>query len=490
MAKKIYFYVMTAKHYTLFAVLTLATAAATILLQQYRFCSISADHQFICDSAWLTGHLCNAGGASLIIGSALSQWFVYPWTSGMAAALVYGTIAASTATLLRRRGVSGWLCMAGFVPCAFLFLAMENGSYGFRGHVAFALTSAALALADHLLTGCKRPTSAVGTALLGIALYHLAGSAALLIGACVAMLEIRDRRMPWGGLASLSCCVACGLMAVRRATFVSPTEALTPLQYYNWPSSFFFPLYAWAGLLLAVAAALEMDRRLKTDSRKCAGALTLVAVAVAIAANMFRLVHNPKTYQLRHEAYLAEHGRWDDIIALHRTDRQPVFFISYLNLALAQKGILPQQMDRYNQMDISERLGWQPMSTDGLTVATDVYYHIGFLAEARRMAFNRNMLTPGGMNPQALLKLAAVNAAMGESAVAHKYLHQARKAPLFAQAAMPHIGAKAPDRNRFLEIDFRQDLQDAAEADTTNHMARQFLEAYDIIWNKYRNGRR
>ena len=365
MAKKIYFYVMTAKHYTLFAVLTLATAAATILLQQYRFCSISADHQFICDSAWLTGHLCNAGGASLIIGSALSQWFVYPWTSGMAAALVYGTIAASTATLLRRRGVSGWLCMAGFVPCAFLFLAMENGSYGFRGHVAFALTSAALALADHLLTGCKRPTSAVGIALLGIALYHLAGSAALLMGACVAMLEIRDRRMPLGGLASLSCCVACGLMAVRRATFVSPTEALTPLQYYNWPSSFFFPLYAWAGLLLAVAAALEMDRRLKTDSRKCAGALTLVAVAVAIAANMFRLVHNPKTYQLRHEAYLAEHGRWDDIIALHRTDRQPVFFISYLNLALAQKGILPQQMDRYNQMDISERLGWQPMSTDG-----------------------------------------------------------------------------------------------------------------------------
>ena len=83
-----------------------------------------------------------------------------------------------------------------------------------------------------------------------------------------------------------------------------------------------------------------------------------------------------------------------------------------------------------------------------------------------------------------------VNDLVGESAVAHKYLHQARKAPLFARAAMPHIGAKAPDRNRFLEIDFRQDLQDAAEADTTNHMARQFLEAYDIIWNKYRNGRR
>lgn len=483
-----YICVMTKKFHISLLFATIVTCLAAIYLQQYRFYSISADYQFIIDKMWIMKHLSNAGGPSLIIASAISQFFIYPWTGGVASAIVYAAIALLTSVILRRRGISESLMVAGIVPSVFLFLAMENSSYGFRGHVAFVLMMAIMALTDGWVKRCGLKAGVAIMMIITSVAYYLAGSVSVLIGIWIILCEIADKKLPIRGLSGIICWILGGWAALKSGTFTTWQEALTPLQYYNWPSSFFFPLYAWIGLIAGLGCAISMEKWLKNDKAKGIAATVLVIVTIASMVNMYRIVHNTKTYILRHEAYLAEHERWDDIIALHDNDRRPVFYISYLNLALAKKGILLKELAHYNQMDLGERIGWKPMSTDALMVCSDVYYHIGYLAEARRMTFNKNILTPGGINPQALLKLASINAAMGENKVAKKYIYEAHKAPLYSIARMPVTLTKAPENSRFIEIDgLKKDLKDIIEANPDNNIARQFYDAYEIIWNKYRS---
>ncbi|MCQ2203897.1 MAG: DUF6057 family protein [Bacteroidales bacterium] len=462
-------------------------AAIVGYFQLYRFYGITADNQFLLDFNWAKGHLACPGGLTLIVSSFLTQFFIYPVTGVIVSTVIYGVIIFLLTSIFDRQAPGYHLYGLTLLPVIFLFLSVENGNYSFHGHLA--LLAAVVAL--WLYSRFHAKFNAIGRFFVGLlagaVLYWAIGSAALVFAGGVFVYDILNRRLPVAGLASFVGIFIMAFWAVSAHAVFDFKEALTPLMYYNWPSSFFFPTYSWISVLLCII--IDKIAKLYVNNAKTVIYISsfIAIVVVAIGGNMFRMVYNGKTYLLRHEGYLADKEDWDGIIALHKGDKQPVFFVSYLNLALAQKGELLSRMYQYNQMDLREKLGWHPTSKEGLQIKGCVYYHMGYLGAARQAIFEYNMITPGSHNPAQLVKLAEINQAMGAEAVSQKYLYMAHRAPLYADFTMKKNNTRMPVENRFLGIDgMLSDLGDIVNANNDNHVAKQFYEAYRNMYDKLR----
>lgn len=122
--------------------------------------------------------------------------------------------------------------------------------------------------------------------------------------------------------------------------------------------------------------------------------------------------------------YYARTQKWDQIIAL--ADRQSPdgpLTVSLLNLALCQKGLLPDYMFAYFQNGPEGLLpAFERNFTLPLMVG-EIYYHLGLINTAQRFAFEGMESIPDHQKSVRCIKrLAETNLINGEYAVAAKYL--------------------------------------------------------------------
>ena len=152
--------------------------------------------------------------------------------------------------------------MAGlsFLPVVFLFLCMENDYYRFQGHIAFILMLTALYAYASIP---KDRLRYLAGALTVPVLYHAAGSIALVFAVAAVIWDLAANGIK--GFRSLICPAVFAMTAVVyvKASMVSSWEhSLTPFMYYDWPSTYFFPVYAWVmvPLLFLLAWILSSTR--------------------------------------------------------------------------------------------------------------------------------------------------------------------------------------------------------------------------------------
>lgn len=122
---------------------------------------------------------------------------------------------------------------------------------------------------------------------------------------------------------------------------------------------------------------------------------------------------------------------WDKVISDYVDDGEIVYYdkIAHLNLALAQKGELGDKAFSYTQAG-SEGL-WPEWSQNGENGAllSDIYFAMGYVSLAQRMAFETDVLSPKGHNPQMLARLVQTNLIFGAYEVAEKYIIELEKKP-------------------------------------------------------------
>jgi hypothetical protein len=198
-------------------------------------------------------------------------------------------------------------------------------------------------------------------------------------------------------------------------------HALTPFMYYDWPSTYFFPVYAWSMVPLMILAAWILSKVDMKQSFKKTVVIVGIAFSFFLAVNFYGQVHSRSYYRLIQEQYWAENGDWDRIIRT-ADRRQPTFLISYLNLALAQKGLLVQNYKYYNPQDLAYIMYPTPNLKTGMTLQSTVYSAWDYHAAARQAAFDANVVTSGNCNPRQLQVLVRTNAALGAYDVAEKYI--------------------------------------------------------------------
>lgn len=470
------------------------------LTQEYRFYNIAVNDLFIYDWADIWAKLCRTGGFATLTASFLTQFFHIPFAGTVIVTVLYLLAARIFACIGKKLAANGGIaCGSGFIPVIFLFLCLDNDYYRFQGHTGYIIVLAAVYA--YISLPSDRPKLRYAAGILSIPLlYHLSGSVTAVYAICIFICEVIRNGLK--GLPALIYPVVLALTAfinVEYSMVDSWEHALTPFMYYSWPSTYNFPFTAW------VLAPVVMILVWKTSGFKMSERVNVwiasagFVAAFAISGYLYSQVHSRSYYRLIQEQHWASEGDWDRIIET-ADRRQPNYLISYLNLALAQKGQLVEKLGYYNPQPVSKVMFPTQNLKTGLTLQSTVYLAWGYVSAARQAAFDADMVTPGMHNPQQLKVLVLTNLALDAPEVAEKYLgildktlfHRAWSGNMRRLMADPAAAEKdetlarlrrsLPQTGGYVRYEgLKGDMRDIAAADPSNTILAQFYTAYQML---------
>ncbi len=480
------------------AAVALLMATGIWFTQEFRFYNLESNDIFMFDSADVLAKLQKTGGLSLVTASFLTQFMGLPWAGTCIVTLIYLLAGWAIFKVLRKIHPGNAMAGLSLLPVAFMFLCLENDYYRFFGHVAFLLVLFALWAYVSLPKDWKiRLTAGV---LIIPALYHAAGSAAVVFAASAFLYELITR-----GLEGLRALTFPAVMAVTAFIYVNSSmvssweTALTPFMYYNYPSTYFFPAYAWASVPLLMALAwITAKLNMKPSHGTIAAAAGLV-ISFFVAGNLYSKVHSTGNYRFLQEQRWVDKGEWHRIIET-ADRRQPTFFISYINLALAKQGQLVERFRYFNPQSLSSLMLPNPNLKNGLTLQSHVYMSWGYVGPARKAAFDGNQVTAGLINPRQMKVLVQTNLVLGAYDVAEKYIMILEKMLFYkdwassmrpflnnpeAVAEDPLLGelaASLPMTDEYARYDgIVGDMRDILESNPDHAILSQFYELYKIL---------
>ena len=395
---------------------------------------------FLYDWKYLTGLLFQIGGLSTLTARFLVQFFYSP----PAAFLLTLSLLALSVLLCWRTMASGhadWhLLPFCLIPALFLGASLSDNSLDYAALIAFLSAQAAL------LVYSRREMGKAGWgAGLTVLLFFAAGPASLLFAVTALVLDLRKDRRTRTFVRGLSFVVlalllaAGGVLTGRIATF---RDACTPSFYYDAAAK--MPaehLFAWVALPAVVALGFLCQSFRKLIAFSVGG---LAAAALFVPAKQFADKVNPADARtLQQCEYLAENARWVELADVCRRKLANPYMANYFNMALAEQGILAEDLFRYSQNG-PYGLVYLPRDHQRDERLARLMFSMGNMAAAQSVAFNA-LSDAAGFHP-AMLKLnVQIELMRGAYPVAEKYLN------LLAKSL--HYRKWASERRRFLNRD-------------------------------------
>lgn len=465
--------------------------------QEFRFYNMESNWLFLYDWADISAKLQKIGGLSLVLSSFFTQFFRIPFVGVCVTTLIYCLSAWLIYRILSKKLPGVVTAGVSLLPVSFMFLCLENDYYGYYAHVAFVMTLAFLYAYTSISS--DRYRTIFGILIIPV-LYHLAGSVTVVFAVSALVWEMS--RLKIQSLYSVAYLVAFVFIAwlnVRSGKVDSMEEAFTPFMYYSRPSTYFFPLYAWALIPILIAMVSLLARFSFKPAKGTVYAIVGCILSFFVAGNLYGKVHSKSSYRLIQEQYWAEEGEWDTIIRT-ADRRQPTYLVSYLNLALANKGLLVQNYRYYNPQSLASVMLPTPNLKLGLSLQSNVYMAWGYLGSAQKASFDGNLVTPGSTHPRLLMALIKSNIVLGAYDVAEKYITLLEKTLSYrkwATSMRPFINnpeavqadnelgqmyTSLPEVDSYARYDgLSGDLRDINKANPSNRIVAQFYELYQIL---------
>jgi hypothetical protein len=445
--------------------------------QRFKLYSFEADHLFLFDADWITGHLCEVGGINLLITSFVTQFFKFPLVGAIIATAIYLIIFICIKKLISNVIHTKEQEALIMIPIGLLMICIEEQYYSFRGHMAVAICMIVMVLYQQF-TNKYEKYNLIAAVISTLLLYFVAGSVATLFAVSILAIDILQNKKPINGIAAVATLFVCGFVSYLLGAFVSFAEAILPMQYYTWPTSISFSISAWLSVpLIAIASKSIHNQR-----------FNIVIIAASVLGFCFEMheKHDLKDYKMLQEWYLANNENWDKIVKVNCRKNVETNFISYANLALAKQGQLLDRMFEFNQQLPTQVTNSRTVSNETLRLDNIVYFHIGHLALARKYAYNSVQITPGFIEPHDFTRIIAINNAIGFHEVSKKYSRVLHKTMFYSDMpqkdGIANFSAHPPLNSNFSEMfGFAHDCREIIAANPKNTVAQQFLIAYILL---------
>ena len=398
---------------------------------------------FLYDKTYLVQSLFTVGGLSTLSGRFFVQFFWNPTLAVIITLALLG-LGAWLLWVSVRKSRADWpllpLCL---IPFAFLAASLSENAMHFSVLTAWLFALAALCGYTRIQSG-----RLVWGILITIVVYLTAGPAALLFALCAAILDLWDKK--WTSALLVPVALLCGLGAWLLGWTPTLASALTPAFYFDLDASMHATHWIpWVLLPLAVlgCCAVKSLKIKRIPLFACSAVLLVIALVPA-----FKVAKDAEGRQagLTYEyEYHVANEDWDGLVQCCLTKEWIPHTAQYLNLALAWKGQMVDNMFKYDQRGPD---GLIKMSDDrGVeTSQAHIMFAMGNVAAAQDVAFN-TLYSTEGFCPAMLKINAQVELMRGTYAVADKYLSILEKAP--------HYSRWAKEQKRFLYND------EAVEAD-------------------------
>jgi hypothetical protein len=391
---------------------------------KFHFYHIEQYQLFLFDGAYIFSTLNDAGGFCLLVYEFLVQFFMYPYagtfiTSGVLT--VVGILVYILVKRIDRDSASAYFLS--LLPVFGLLFVHFDFNYFMQGTVAYILLLLLLIVYMKLNTVRSKLAYAVISVFI---LFRLGGSVAVLFALSVFVRELFSRPL-YAYLFLIPCAEAflSAFLSVRYAFIGEYRFAFLPDMYYHkslTPSG--FAIYMpWALLPLTIVITTLLRSKKSWSGRKRTAGVVLQALSAGLI-----FVFGIKTYGNLHALkykemeYYYRTKQFDKIIKMNEGRVSNYLYLCMLNLSLAEKGELADNIFRFDQRGAQSLFIHMNNTQAAAMLLSDIYYTIGHTGAAQNMAFEANVSSSGNRTGRMLQRLVETNLIYGAYAVAEKYI--------------------------------------------------------------------
>ncbi|MDH6534780.1 hypothetical protein D0T51_08620 [Parabacteroides sp. 52] len=407
-------------------------------IYKYHFAFIEQNQMFLFTGYYFREMVVHPGGLAHYIAEFLVQFFVRPYGGSFINAILLTATGILTALICKRISPSKPLYILYVLPVISLLCMHFDFNYLYQGTVAFLLMLGAFylyislrALNMRLLMG----------ALSVFLLFWWAGPVALLY-ALSALLWEGINRNPKAYLAAILPVesLVLAFVSVYFSEIGTFRFAFLPDMYYHnglVPGKHIY--FSWISLFLVlVISKLFHNSKPISVKKEIVHSVAQLLLIVVIGWLFIAEYIDVKSARLKRFDYCARFEQWDPLIEMSKGPLSNYLYMNYLNLALAQKGRLADDLFLYDQRGIDGLfLPWNRTLQPSIMLS-DIHFAIGNSAIAQEMAFESSVSTPGYGNPRLFKRLIQTNLIYGAYPVAEKYLDILEKTLYYRSWAKKH----------------------------------------------------
>jgi hypothetical protein len=388
----------------------------------FHFYFIEQNQLFRSSGLYMADQVIESGGFTLLLSEWLVQFFILPYAGAAITAFLLTLAGVCTQGVIRRIAPQSTLFILPVLPVLALLCVHFDHVYMVWGTVSYILMVFFL----FLTAGIRRPTRRLMTAaFLTALLFWLAGAVFFLYAVSVVVIDLlnKDRRTRLLPVLLVEA-VLLGISGVYFSLYGAYRFAFLPDRYYH-------PLlnpgivlyYAWICILVVpvIAHVLGKGRRSSTKRliRESVIQVLLICVLCWWSISEYR---DTKSYMVKELNHYARTEQWDRILERCKGTLSNYLHLCYVNMALAQKGELANNMFAYDQRGLDGLLVNKNQMGFVYGLLNDIYFTMNAVALSQQMAFDAYVCSPGEGSPDVLKRLIQTNLIYGAYPVAEKYI--------------------------------------------------------------------
>lgn len=365
------------------------------LTQRYQLSFRGQQRLLVLDWSIVSGQLCQPGGFSALLEGLLTQFFGSLLIGPLVTSILIVFSALMISVPLRRLKVS--FCSRTVLSVAaplFLTVSLQDWCFYYQGVTAYALSSLFFCLYSVIETKDHKHRILEGS-VFTVLLFWMAGSAACLFAVSALFYDfLAGRKKAFLSLCYPLSAFLCGVLCVWTGNIGTFSRALTPVFFHEMMagSTPFVHYLSW--ILLPVALCLGAFAAITDkDSIVVQTVLSLFfAIAVILPFTVsFKSLDDKKMASFCKLEHFASKGDWDGIIATCEGNIRSDEEANYLNMALAQKGELLENLFKHRQRGPFALItDTKSQDSRDLVRLSRVLFTMGNMAAAQCMAFNAN----------------------------------------------------------------------------------------------------
>jgi hypothetical protein len=467
---------------------------------QFHFYYIEQEHLFLYSKYYLYAEIAKPGGFVQLIADYLTQFFIVPYCGALIMSLLYASIGMLTAGIIKKIAPYSNLFVLSLIPVITILFVHFDTNYYYSGTIAYCMMLIVLYV-YFCLTGLL--SRIIFLLLTSVLLFWLAGPVAFLYTVCVFLWElITQFTRAYGFMVPLLLVVALSLWSVYASIVVDYRFILLPDGYFNarlHPRSVIY--FSWISIFVILILSFFLRKRASLHKgRKIIEHVCLLVIIGGLSVYGIQKYVNFKSALFEELDFYLRTEQWDKIIDRSEGELKNYLYKFCLNIALAEKGELAENMFAFDQLGPKGvYLEWNRVSHIS-TLLSEMYFSMGHMALAQRMAFESNVSSVGGTNPRMIKRLVQTNLIYGAYPIAEKYISLLEQTKYYKNWATeqrqflwndeaveqdPLLGMKRkciiPD-NRLAEMDgLDADLKRIAESNPAHEASIEYVGAIYLL---------
>lgn len=385
------------------------------------------------------------GGFIAFVGQFLIQCYHLPMFSVLVNTALLISVCAVINRLLQEYNNYCYNFPLSLIPVCWLMNVCIRNNYLIDGNVALLLM---LLSVIPLLYMKGRIMITLYSLFSTVLLFVLGGNIAIYYSIFLSVYSITlnaKSNLRFYPLASLFPALIVLLFPVELGLYVPFTEAFKPEEYLEiqlLPD--YYINYAWmifcVILLVVVFISFALSFLNSKTKKDIASVLCFGALFFTLSCNMPDNT-DKQNRMLNELSFLSDEEQWDAIINKYKNRNiNDYISLNYLNMALAKKGMLAENMFTFDQKGPKSLVApWnRTLYMDNLLC--DIHFMTGDLAMSESYALDAMTQSKRGGNTRALRRLVQINLLRGEYALAGKYIALLEQMPFYKEWADEYSG--------------------------------------------------